>query len=145
MLYTVFYNATHFCGAFETKELASQQIQELSQTRDGDFCILVYYVNRGVFEKIPVCNVENATFRPASAASGKGCSLTNAKQEPPPAPASTKPVPPELVSLFPDVKFKEIIPGIQYTDEKGNVYGSVDKQWKQFPPYKVEIAPHTSG
>ncbi len=40
----------------------------------------------------------------------------------------------ELEELFPGVTFTEIIPGVQYKDTHGNVYGKLENEgWKFFP------------
>ncbi len=45
--------------------------------------------------------------------------------------------PPKLRELFPGVIFREVIPGIQYKDSNGNVYGKFEKDgWKILPKPK---------
>ena len=45
--------------------------------------------------------------------------------------------PPKLRELFPGVIFREVIPGIQYKDSNGNVYGKFENEgWKILPKPK---------
>ena len=49
-------------------------------------------------------------------------------------------VPQELEDCFPGVQFvKEAIPGVQYRDVSGNIYGCIDGEWKKMPQRKKRV------